>query len=121
MPDSAYAEWLQSPERLVSAEDAALAGRWGDLASAGAVSSSFDSEASAIAEANRQLAFKGGPLVDEEIVVPKKINIASVRGRVCSIKISGDPDYGGGVDVFIIGGELANGTGVTKLFVLRRL
>lgn len=121
MTNIAFAEWLQSPERLVSVEDATLAGRWGDLALAGAVSSAFDAEASATAEADRQIAFKGGPLVEEEILIPKKINVASVRGRVRSIKIAGDPDYGAGVDVFIIGGELVHGTGITKLFVLRRL
>jgi hypothetical protein len=121
MADTAFAEWLQSPERLVNAEDTALAARWGDLALVRAVSSTFDIEAAAIDEANRQLAFKGGPLVEEEIVVPKKINIASVRGRVRTIKIAGDPDYAPGLDVFIIGGELVHGTGITKLFVLRRL
>jgi hypothetical protein len=121
MTDSAYAEWLQSPERLVSVEDAALTGRWGDLAFARTASSAFDTEAAAIAEANRQILFKGGPLVEEEITVPKKINIASVRGRMRSIKIAGDPDYGVGLSVFIIGGELVHGTGITKLFVLRRL
>lgn len=121
MPDSAYAEWLQSAERLVNADDAGLIARWGDLAGSGVVSSVFDTEVAALAEAGRQISFKGGPLVEEEIMVPKRIALESVRGRVRTVKIAGDPDYSGGLDVFVIGGELMHAIGMTKLFVLRRL
>jgi hypothetical protein len=121
MVDSAYSEWLQLPERLASGDDPVIINRWGELALTSVVSSALDEESAAIAEAGRQLAFKGGPLVEEEVTIPKLIDIASVRGRVRTIRIASDPAYAAGLDVFVLGGELLHATGVTKLFVLRRL
>jgi hypothetical protein len=119
--DPGYAEWLQAPERLVTVDDMTLATRWGDLAEAVAASSGIAIEADAIAEANRQIAFRGGPLVQEQIVVPKKIDVAAIRGSVRTIKIAGDTIYAAGADVFILGGGVDHGSGVTRLDILRKL
>ena len=121
MVDSAYAEWLQQGERQSLVTDAALAGRWGALGETREVSSAFDVEASAIAEANRQLAFYGSPLVQENVIVRGVLDIAAIRGRVWTVTIAASPAYAGGVDVFVLGGSPDHGVGSTTLFVLRRL
>jgi hypothetical protein len=121
MTDPAFVEWLQVPERLVTVDDAPATAKWGDLAVAQSASSSLVNEANATAECSRQLAFKGGPLVEEQVVVPKRLDVAAVRGRVQTVTIPGDPIYGAGVNVFVFGGAVENSTGLTRLDVLRRL
>ena len=121
MVDSAYAEWLQKPERIIPREDAALAARWGDRGESVSTSCALDYEADAIAEADRQLAFKGGPLVEDAVIVSKLLDLAVYRGRVWTITILADDIYGGGIDVFVTGGEVLQATGLTTLYVLRRL
>jgi hypothetical protein len=121
MPDSAYAEWLQSPERLVTRDDAVLAVRWGDDAEAGSVSSVLDGEVDANAEAARHAAFKSGPLVEEEVIVPRLLDVALYRGRAWTIRVEGDEVYAAGLLVFVLGGEVSHQTGTTRLFVIRML
>jgi hypothetical protein len=121
MPDSAYSEWLQAPERLVTLDDAAQGLRWGDGAEAVSASSVLDAEVATNAEAARQLAFKSGPLVEEEIILPKLIDVASVRGRVWTVSIDNDEAYQVGLPVFVLGGEALHQTGMTKLIILRKL
>lgn len=121
MPDSAYAEWLQSPERLVTLDDAVQAGRWGDLAEAVEASSVLDSEAAANTEAARQMAFKCGPLVEEEIMVASLLDVSLYRGRVWTVTIANDAVYSAGRDVFVLGGDVMHQTGTTRLIVLRKL
>lgn len=119
--DPGYAEWLQSPERRVVVNDATLAARWGDLAQAVASSSAIAVEADASAEADRQIAFKGGPLVEEQLTIAKPLDLASIRGSVRTIRIAGDAIYGAGLDVFVLGGAVDHGAGMTRLDILRKL
>lgn len=119
--NSGYTEWLQSAERLLTREDAILAARWGALAETTTSSCVLDVEVDAIDEAARQMAFKSGPLVEDVIVIPKPLDLALVRGRVWTITIADDDIYAAGRDVFVLGGDVMRASGITTLYVLRRL
>lgn len=121
MVDPAYAEWLQAPARTAVQTDAALVARWGARAGTAEVNCAFDSEADALAEAARQIAFFGGPLVEETATINGLVDINAVRGRAITLTLSGDPVFGAGVTVFVLGGVPDEATGVTTLYVLRRL
>lgn len=119
--DNAYAEWLQSPARTVVQTDGVLSGRWGVRAGSAEVDCPFDAEASAIAEAVRQISFYGGPLVEETAIAKGILDVNSMRGRTITLSIAGDPIYGAGQNVFVLGGVPDRGSGITTLYVLRRL
>lgn len=119
--DPAYADWLQAPERRVAVEDGTLSVRWGTRARTDEASSPFVVESDAQAEAARQIAFLGGPVCEEEILVPASLNVAALRGRCVNVTIAGDADYASGPLVFVLGGDVDHATGTTALAVLRRL
>lgn len=121
MPVDTFGEWLQAPERLVTLDDAVMTARWGDDAEVAAVSTVLDMESAANAEAARHVAFKSGPLVEEEIVVPGLLDVALYRGRVWTIRIANDELYSAGLPVFVLGGEASYQTGTTRLFIIRKL
>jgi hypothetical protein len=121
MTDSAYAEWLQQPERSVIDEDTAQTSKWGALAHTWAASSCFAGEGAAAAEAARVLGFAKGPLVEERVTVAGRFDVAAVRGRVITITQAADPTYAAGADVFCLGGDCDHGSGITHFDVLRRL
>ncbi len=121
MPDSAYAEWLQLPERTLVHEDAAQTSKWGALARTWTSSSSFTADIPASAEAARVLAFAKGPLVEERVTLAGRIDVAGVRGRVITITQIADPAYAAGADVFCLGGDCDHASGITHFDVLRRL
>jgi hypothetical protein len=121
MADPSYAEWLQTPEKLVTATNAAQALIWGTLGLTDTASCALDSEAEALSEAGRQVDFKGRPLAEEQIVVPKFLEVSALRGRVVSVIIPEDATYATAVDVFVTGGAADQSTGVTRLDILRRL
>jgi hypothetical protein len=119
--EPAYAEWLQQPERLRIENDAARAAIWGAQAETNTVSSAIANEADAGPEALRQLIFQAGPLVEEQVVIPKLLKVSEVRGKCWTVQISGDAPYEAGALVFVLGGVEENALGVTRLDVLRRL
>lgn len=119
--DSAYAEWLQAPARTLVQNDGTLTARWGLRAGAAEVDCAFDSEADALAEAIRQLTFYGGPLVEETATVAGVLDLNAVRGKTVTLTVAGDPVFGAGVVVFVLGGVADQATGITTLYVLRRL
>ena len=113
MVDSAYALYLQSPERLYVATDATISARWpGALSRKMDVSSCLATEADAISEATRQLAFVGGPLVQDRAIIRGIIDVAAYRGRCVTMQ---------GAVLFVLGGDVDHGTGVSNLNVLRRM
>lgn len=121
MVDSAFAEWLQVPARTLVQTDAVLTARWGQRAGAAEVDCAFDSEADGTSEGARQLAFYGGPLVEETAAVAGVVDLNSVRGKTVTLTVAGDPVFGAGVVVFVLGGVADQATGITTLYVLRRL
>lgn len=121
MPDSAYAEWLQVAERTVTRQDVAQTNKWGTLSETWTGSSAYTDEASALAEADRVLAFVQGPLVEERLTIGGRFDVSASRGRTVLVTLAGDPDYGNGAEVFCLGGDCDHGLGITHLDVLRRL
>ncbi len=112
MVDSAYALWLQSAERTTPSTDATLDARWGALARTAEVSSPLSTEAGANNEAPRVIAFLGGPLALERVIVAGVVDIPALRGRCVSIE---------GVVLFVLGGYRDHATGTSELVILRRL
>ncbi len=119
--DSAYAQWLQSANRLTITSDLSNASKWNLLAQDLTASSIIAREADALIEAQRQLDFRSAPLAEEKIELPKLYQVAALRGRVWTIKIAGDAAYQNGADVFVLGGVADHGSGITTLTVLRKL
>lgn len=112
MPDSAYALYLQSPERLAVLSDALLIARWGALARTLETTSCLSIEVDALAETARRQAFIGGPLGEDLATVIGAYDVAALRGRCISLD---------GVIVFVLGGDVDHSTGVSHLNILRRL
>ena len=112
MVDSDYALYLQSPERLVTLSDAVMAARWGSFARTVEVSSCLTTEANALAEAARQQAFLGGPLVEDLVTLRGALDVAALRGRAVTID---------GAVVFVLGGDVDHSTAISHLNILRRL
>jgi hypothetical protein len=119
--DPAYAEWLQQPERLRAETDAPRAATWGARSETSTVSSAIALEADAGPEALRHLDFKAGPVVEEQVVVPKRLDISQLRGRCWTVQVPGDAAYAAGALVYVLGGVEEHALGVTRLDVLRRL
>jgi hypothetical protein len=111
MPDSAYALYLQSPERTITRSDAALVARWGDLARTADVKSALALEADAQAEADRQLAFRGGPLEEHQAIINDVLSVSALQGRCITLD---------GVLSFVLGGDINHGNGTTVLSILRK-
>ena len=109
MADSAYALYLQSPERIATASSAPQTAKWGSLARAISASSPFADEAAANAEAARRIAFFGGPLRRESVRLRNSADIAAIKGKV--VTISGTP-------CFVLGGQSDEAAGYTVLFIL---
>jgi hypothetical protein len=112
MPDSAYALYLQSPERIATFTDATLAARWGALARTREISSSLATEAGANAVAAAIGAFLGGPLSQEVVTVKGVFDVAAYRGRCHAFN---------GVTMFVLGGDSDRDRGVTTFSCLRKL
>lgn len=116
--DPVYAQWLMAPGYWHLAQDAALLMRWGGSADASERMTTMAERADAAAEAARQLAFFGNPLVEDEHVL-----VGEWKHRLGQvITITGDRlDYDAGVDVFVIGAQDDHATGLSRVTVLRRL
>lgn len=116
--DPVFAQWLQSEGLWQVGEDAVLKARWGDKAQTTERMTTIAFKADAVAEAARQLAFLGGPLVtDEHLLVGAW---AGYLGRVITLTID-RLGYDAGLDVFVIGVEDDRAAGTSRVTVLRRL
>lgn len=116
--DPLYAQWLQSAALYTLREDEVLMSRWGQSAERAERVTTLANRADAEAEADRHLAFLGGPLVVD--VHQMMGQWAPYLGQV--ITVTGDQlGYDAGVDVFVIGAEDNRATGLSKVTVLRRL
>ncbi len=119
--DIAYSEWLQSTERTLDRVDAAAKAKWGSRGRTMLLSGHLTTAASASARGDAIMAFAKLPAVEEEIIVPQLLDITALRGKTATVTIANDPNYAAGVVVFVLGGGVDHGQGVTMLTVLRRL
>lgn len=116
--DPQFAQWLMSETLWTLADNATLRARWGDTALTTERQTTIADKAAADAEAARQIAFLGGPLVTDEHQL--KGEFAAYLGQV--ITITGPQlGYGAGLDVFVIGAQDDRATGLSQVTVLRRL
>lgn len=116
--DPVYAQWLMAEARLHVAELAALKARWGATGLTSKRVTTLAELADAEAEAARQLAFMGGPLVEDEHQMPGAW--ADCIGQVVTITTE-RLGYADGLDVFVIGAEDNRASGMSRVTVLRRL
>lgn len=116
--DPVYAQWLQDLALYHLASDATLSARWGDKAQTSERVTTLALKADAITEAARQIAFLGGPLVEDEHLLP-----GTWRDRLGQvITLTGDKlGYGAGVACFVIGVQDDRAAGTSRVSVLRRL
>jgi len=116
--DPVYAQWLMADCLWSLATDAAGDGRWGKTGMAKERQTTIATREDAEAEAARQLAFMGGPLVIDSHLLRGRW--AAFRGQV--ITITGKRlGYDAGVNVFVLGAEDALASGTSRVTVLRRL
>lgn len=116
--DPVYAQWLQSAGLWQVSEDATLKARWEDKAQTSERMTTIALKADAAAEAGRQLAFLGGPLVVDEHTLLGEWS--AYLGRVITISID-RLGYDAGIEVFVIGAEDDRSAGTSKVTVIRRL
>lgn len=116
--DPFYAQWLQKAGLWVVRTDAGTLARWGDTAITAERMTSIALKADAVAEGDRQLAFMAGPhVIDEHLLTGEW---RSYRGQVATLTID-QLGYHDGADVFVIGAEDDEATGLSKVTVIKRL
>lgn len=116
--DPVFAQWLMDQARWHVEDDAALKAIWGDTGETSERVTTIALKADAEAEADRQLAFMGGPLVEDEHQL--RGEWAGYLGQVITLTIN-KLGYDAGRDVFVIGVEDERATGMSRVTVLRRL
>lgn len=116
--DPVYAQWLQDIGLWHVSTDATLSARWGDKAMTTERMTTLALKADAIAEAARQIAFLGGPLVDDEHLL--KGEWSAYLGQVITITGTG-LGYEAGIDCFVIDVQDDRSAGTSTVRVLRRL
>jgi len=116
--DPLFAQWLQAEALFTVGDDVNVVSKWGDTALVSVRNTTIATKEAALAEAARQLAFLGGPLVaDSHKLIGEW---AAFLGKVITITAD-DLGYAGGLDVFVIGVEDNRATGTSTVTVLRRL
>lgn len=116
--DAGFARWLKEGIIYASATDTAIETKWGARARSTDVGSPLATKAGAEAEAARQLAFLGGPLViDDHVVAGLR---ADLIGQPVTLTIN-RLGYDAGVVVFVIGAAESDQVEQTTLTVVRRL
>lgn len=116
--DPVYAQWLQSEGMWAVSTDAMLSARWGASVQTSERMTTLAEKADADAEAARQIAFMGGPLVPDEVIL--RGAWAGYLGQVITVTID-RLGYDAGVDVFVLRAEDDWSTGISRVNVLRRL
>lgn len=120
MIDLSHAEWLQSESRIAAVDIAGAAG-WGDVAQVLELASTVDASADANALAAQIAGFFPGALVEETVSIADILDVNDLTGKVLPIVSDAHSAYGAGPEVFILGGGVDHGSGITQLTVLRRL
>lgn len=116
--DPVFAQWLMDQARWQVSEDAVLKARWGETAEISESVTTIAFKVDAEAETARQLAFLGGPLVEDEHLLVGEW--AAYLGQVITLTID-KLGYDAGVDVFLISAEDDRSAGTSRIKVLRRL
>jgi hypothetical protein len=116
--EPSFALWLKSLTRVAEAVSAPIVANWGDRAVTSEIVSPLALKPDAVAEAARQLAFLGAPMVEETVSVPGLLH--GLYGRAVQL-FADAPGYRTGPVVFVIGVEEAGDVARTTLTVLRRL
>lgn len=116
--DPVFAQWLQDDGLWHVEADATLAARWGARARTSERMTTIAIKADAQAEAVRQIAFMGGPLVIDEHLLPGQW--AAFIGQVITVTTA-KLGYQAGVDVFVIAVQDERSTGLSRVTVIRRL
>lgn len=116
--DPLFAQWLQDEVLWSVREDAARKAKWGDSGRLTERLTTIALKADAEVEADRQLAFLGGPLAPEEHLLVGAW--AGYLGQVITLK-NDKLGYGAGLDVFVIGVADDRAAGTSRVTVLRRL
>lgn len=118
--DPLFAQWLLAPANYTVRVDAGGAVRWGATALTTERVTGIATKAAADIEGDHQLAFfsRGPFAADVHQVVGT--DWGPCLGRVVTLSI-GKLGYGVGVDVFVIGVDADQATGLTELTVLRPL
>ncbi len=117
-PETLFTEWLMDDALFHVERDAVREARWGDDAIETERMTVLASKSGAIEEGQRQLAFLGGPLVEERHVVKGKLR--PYLGKVITVTIA-DLGYDAGLDVFLLSAVDDILTGFSQITVLRRL
>ena len=116
--DALFAQWLQSPQLSVVAEDDAVQARWGDTALTVERSTTIADKAEAFAQADRIAQFRGVPLVEDVAELPGEF--VSAIGQVITVTHT-DLGYEDGIDVFVIAAADNRAAGTSRVNFLRRL
>jgi hypothetical protein len=118
--DPLYAQWLQRDADTVIRYDASAVARWGNSAAATARVTAIATRAAASAEADRQLAFFSRAPFAIEVHQFASLDWIAAIGTV--ITVYGDNlGYDAGIDVFVLGAEPDQATGISSVTVLRPL
>lgn len=118
--DPLFAQWLQDDARWSVRAKAAITARWGETAIVAQRMTAIANQADAEQEADRQLAFMGGPLAEDEHLLSIGDGWTRYLGRVVTLTGKG-LGYENGVDVFVISVEDNHAAGLSTVVVLRRL
>ncbi len=116
--DPVFAQWLQDRALFHLEIDATLSARGGTRAQATERVTPYALKADADAEAVRQLAFLGGPLVEDDHLM-----LGAWRDKLGQVvTITGDRlGYDAGVDCVVIDVRDDRASGTSRVTVLRRL
>jgi len=116
--DPAFASWLKSDARYVSATVAGADGKWSAVAGDSDVITPLATQADARTVAAAQATALQGPLVRDVVTVPGLLG--GLIGQC--VRINGDRlGYEGGANVFVVGASESDGPQVTTLTVLKAL
>ena len=116
--DPVFAQWLMSDGLWSLSEDATLRARWVDKALTTGRMTTIASKADALAEGARQLAFMGPvAAIDEHLLSGRWKHL---RGQVITLTID-RLGYEAGAEVFLLGAEDDEMTGLSRVTVLKRL
>ena len=116
--DPGFARWLREGALWTPADNATVLALYAAIAREVTAMSPLALKTGADAEAARQVAFLGGPLVIDTHLVPgARVDLIGQ----CVTIVADRLDYQAGVAVFVIGAAEADKTDQTVLTVLRKL
>ncbi|RJF91139.1 hypothetical protein [Sphingomonas cavernae] len=116
--DPVFAQWLQSEGLWAIQTDAPRAAQWGEQAITAERMTALAFKADAVDEAARQLAFLGGPLAEDEHLLPGRWRHR--KGQVVTLTI-GRLGYDAGKAVFVLDAQDDLARGLSTVTVLCRL